>query len=475
MRSLVKIISVLLMFSMLISIVSCAKSEKDAETTPQQTEEPDDKYDPFEHLPDTTFNDRSFRIAGSYGRNYTIKETAAKEILSAAEYKRNLAISERFKVKFQNVDASVDVFVKNTLADQHYTEVGCAMVWVYGPALMGGALRDIRSIDHISFDADWWYPEINESQTFFGKTLAIIGDMDASLIQYMAVVFLNMELIKDYGLTSDMIYDVVKDGGWSLDYISEIIKPMYKDYDQDGLRSAGDFYGFSCTHNMSLAPWPVAGGSRVSYKNSDDELEVVLGSDRNQAILDKLKDIFTTNSGSFFFNDETGMPGGSIFFDQRLVFYPSYMAEAFGSMREVKFSYGMAPYPKYDNEQDSYYTLIQDGVVETYLPKTLPESDEDFVGIILEACAKYTREFVIPVYYDDALKNRYSEDPATAEMVDLINSVSRFDMSIIFGTDPGLYDAFEQALKEGTTLVRKQAVVGKQMERKMKKIYPLYE
>ncbi|MDD6798801.1 MAG: hypothetical protein PUE85_00045, partial [Firmicutes bacterium] len=164
-----------------------------------------------------------------------------------------------------------------------------------------------------------------------------------------------------------------------------------------------------------------------------------------------------------------------IFFDQRLVFYPSYMEEAFNKMREVKFSYGMVPYPKYDDEQDSYYTLIQDGVIETYLPKTLPEADEDFVGIILEACAKYTREFVIPVYYDEALKNRYSEDPATAKMVDLINSVSRFDMSIIFGTDPGLYYAFGQALKEETPLVRKQAVIGKQMERKMKKIYPLYE
>ncbi|MDD6800836.1 MAG: hypothetical protein PUE85_10550 [Firmicutes bacterium] len=481
MKNLAKIISALLIVIILASAVSCAQTEKPTDqTTPSETNEPVTEADPFSHLPDVKFDGKSFRISGQYGSDYKINETAT-DILSAANYSRNLAISEKYDVKFETVKGDVNAFVDNVLGDIHFTEVGCAMVWLYGPVLMNGCLYNLRDLGYISFDADWWYPQANEQQTFNNKTLAIIGDMDASVIKNMAVVFFNMDLLNDYQLNSEDIYKITNEGGWTLDYIAEIIKPMYKDVDLDGLRGSADFYGFTCAHNMSLDPWPIACGSRVAIKNNEDKIEIALASEKNQQIFDKLSALLSTNSGSVLFSgqnegDYNRMPGGAgMFLEQRLVFFPSYCEMAFNELREAKFAYGILPYPKYDSEQTEYHTMIQDGVIESYVPRTLPAEDADFVGIILDACASYNRKNVIPVYYDDALKNRYSEDPATAKMVDLINGATDFETSIIFGTDPGLYYAFGQAMKAETSLVVKQSEIESAMELTFSKFYPLFD
>lgn len=39
-------------------------------------------------------------------------------------------------------------------------------------------------------------------------------------------------------------------------------------------------------------------------------------------------------------------------------------------------------------------------------------------------------QYVIPVYYDDVLKNKYSRDPETAEMIDLIRNSLETDFAL---------------------------------------------
>ena len=77
-------------------------------------------------------------------------------------------------------------------------------------------------------------------------------------------------------------------------------------------------------------------------------------------------------------------------------------------------------YPKYDEQQGGYYTNSMDQHSVFGCPVTLPESEYEFMGVVTEALNAESYKTVTPAFYDIALKNKYTEDPVTAQMIDLI-------------------------------------------------------
>jgi hypothetical protein len=59
------------------------------------------------------------------------------------------------------------------------------------------------------------------------------------------------------------------------------------------------------------------------------------------------------------------------------------------------------------------------------------------ISVITEALNKYSEEYLYPAYYDKALKNKYSQDPITADMIDLVMEGRTFDMAQMFGSNTG--------------------------------------
>jgi len=94
---------------------------------------------------------------------------------------------------------------------------------------------------------------------------------------------------------------------------------------------------------------------------------------------------------------------------------------------DLDFTYGMLPFPKYDEAQERYLTVPEYDFSVYGVPVTLPMEDYEFVGIVMEAMCAESWKTVTPAYYDEALKGRYSADPTTAEMIDLIMDGRVFD------------------------------------------------
>ena len=61
------------------------------------------------------------------------------------------------------------------------------------------------------------------------------------------------------------------------------------------------------------------------------------------------------------------------------------------------------------------------------------EGEIDYIGVIYEALCAESYKTVYPVYYDVALKGKYSTDADTADMVELIMAGRLFDFSFQFG------------------------------------------
>ena len=79
--------------------------------------------------------------------------------------------------------------------------------------------------------------------------------------------------------------------------------------------------------------------------------------------------------------------------------------------------FGIIPYPKFDEEQDQYYSRAS-----FYMPNVVPvtNSDLEMTGAVLEAlnCA-YANE-VVPAYFEITLKTKYSRDTESEAMLDLV-------------------------------------------------------
>ena len=85
-------------------------------------------------------------------------------------------------------------------------------------------------------------------------------------------------------------------------------------------------------------------------------------------------------------------------------------------------------YPKWDEQQDTYRTHINDRYSVFALPRTLYEdSHVEFASVIIEALNAESYKYVYPAYYDIALKGKYTEDATDAKMVDLIMAGAYLD------------------------------------------------
>ena len=189
--------------------------------------------------------------------------------------------------------------------------------------------------------------------------------------------------------------------------------------------------------------------------------------------LTRVYQLYFENEGVYFKESWDGLM--EEFVSGMLVFAPGELNNAFNELRDMDDPFGVVPNPKYDESQETYHCLVADGYFVIGMPTTV--TDTDFASLITEAMAAETYINVYPVYYDVALKSKYSQDKATAAMIDLIAGGAAFDVSFMYGTYLEMLPyMFRGCLNEKTTdLVSKYTSAEKKIEAALEKIYKMYE
>ncbi|MBQ3126179.1 MAG: hypothetical protein IJC15_03840, partial [Clostridia bacterium] len=88
------------------------------------------------------------------------------------------------------------------------------------------------------------------------------------------------------------------------------------------------------------------------------------------------------------------------------------------------------PYPKYDEAQESYYSLVQDTASTTMIPIT--NSQIEATCAVLEAMSAENYRTVIPQYYEVALKVKYARDSQSSQMIDIIHDTAMTDFGYAY-------------------------------------------
>ena len=429
-----------------------------------------------DNLPEKSFGGRSFRVLTSDTKEFQfLSEELSGEVTNDAVFERNLRIEDRFDVKIESVlekypyDA-VDQYVTSGInaaeVVDHY------QYKAYVPISKGNYL-DWNTIPYISQDQPWWNKASNEGSTINGKLFCITGDLSITSMQYTYAMFFNMDLMDQYGYPSSDLYSTVLEGNWTLDRLSEVASSIYADSNGDGLENEGDVFGYAYWYAHGTDVWVTAVGEHITALDGNT-LAITLDTEKVYSTLEKLNNLIYSTTGAHKYPEEA--VGRTEFKSGNVGIMNLMFSDCYSHLRDIDYTYGVLPYPKYDTAQSGYYTNSLDQFSVFGAPKTLPAEDYEFLGIMMEVLNAESYKTVYPAFYDSALKGKYSEDRTTAEMIDLIMEGRVFEFSFQFGEYlSDLPYTFRNCLLNNTTdLASTLQKNRKAINKKLKELYSFY-
>ncbi len=433
------------------TFVSCGEgtTETTADTASQttaQTEETESLSDAemraaiSDDLGEYDFGGQAFRVLmpapGTDTYDAVTYEIVAEELTgdacNDAVYNRNIRIAERFNTEIQLLEEKDNHnMVKSsvTAGTNDFDVVGGYNYQAYY-YISANTLLNWLDVPNVNLEKPWHNAMANEGATINGILYAICSDLSITSMTYTYAIFFNVQQMLNQGYAANDLYDMVRNGEWTIDKLAEMTSAMYVDNNGDGKKDAEDNYGFGYFVMNPCDVWTAAFDQPITKINDRGLIEPALMCDKTVSIMEKLYDFHYNNEGVYL--NATQYDEETFFLNGMYAMAPLRFHAAYTDLRDMEDLYAMLPYPKWDEAQSTYYTNADDKYTAFGVPMTAA-GDLEFIGTIFEALCAESYRYVYPAYYDIALKGKYSSDAGTAEMVDLIMAGRKFDFSFQFG------------------------------------------
>lgn len=374
------------------------------------------------------------------------------DIVDDAVYNSNRAVEERLGVKFNIITqagtANADrnnymAYITNSVLAGDNAYDLCGVLTYNVPTLIQqGVLTDLLGVKYLNFDKPWWTSDLTELATIGGKLYFASGDITLELTQRIFCMLFNKKLAES--LKVEDIYTLVNDGKWTLDKMKEIGTAAYADLDGDSAVSTGDRFGVVVNDYNHICGFMASLETEFTKIGDDGRQHIRGDSEHTIDAMQKIVNVFNNNNGIFYMSKSDADPSNvannhevyrSMFKDDRMLIITSEFHQISSVFRDMQSDYGIIPYPKYDEEQESYYTLARNVYSSMVIPKTCDKLDA--VGAAMEAMASQNYREVSPVYFETALKVKYSRDDVTSQMYDLIKQGLKFNFAFTFSAVSG--------------------------------------
>ena len=443
-----RLLSVILFAAVVLSMpAACARTEEDAvlsndavpvsadmETAPAETEAVDPRLSVPDDLPDVRYNGQALRIASEERSRFElIADDLTGESTNDALYNRNLTVSERFDTALEAItvaDASNSA-IKAVSAGTRDYDIVSLINYQSGGAIVKNSFRNWYDMPNVDLAKPWWSNLIVENSTINGKVFTVTGDAAITALTYTFAMFYNQKVCENYGYPVASLYKMVYDNEWTIDRFTSVVNGIYSDNNGNGVKDLEDTFGVGGDQWDAIDVWISALGQPVSGRDENGFMTIALVSEKTVSMLEKLIRLLNESPGAFLGYARAE----STFMAQDLTaFAPIFFNDCFTVLRDMESPYGILPMPKYDEAQEKYLTTLMDEFSTFGALQSVPSSDLEFVGTVFSALSAESYRQVYPVYYDVALKNKYSEDPGTAKMIDMIMEGRTFDLAFTFGT-----------------------------------------
>ena len=366
--------------------------------------------------------------ASWYSYTLVTTEETTGEPVNDAIYERTQRTNELLNISVteNNVSDSTADLKRSVKAGGGDFDVAlCTLMNSFGIATEGN-IHDLNTLD-LDLTNRWWDQNAVSDLDVNGKLYFTTSDFDTTRFDSIRSLYFNKQLITDLSLENP--YDLVDNNAWTLDKFIEMCAKGEADTDGDGVMTDTDRYGY-VTYG-ELAVDMLTAGCDIRYIDKDPETgRLIDGTQGDEKLVDvyaKIYDLLWTDNRIFdcrqtrYKKYDRGLGDRiqePIFTENRAIFYSECMAWT-RVLREMEADFGVVPPPKYNAEQDRYYTIILNPFMQM-IPITQSQADTVRTCNILDVPAAASPDTVVDAYVNVTLTGKVARDPDTVRMLHLV-------------------------------------------------------
>lgn len=409
-------------------------AQADTAATAAAAEETVEETSPYlDELPDDlNFDDAEVNVYSRahlrFDDEITVDELIG-EVVNDAVYNRELLVEERLGISLINTrdgadpHGNVSKMSEMVLAGTDEYDLFTSSMYSVVPEAIQGIFMDLNTLPYVDPSKPYYTQDYVNKARLGDALYTITGDISLSLIRYSFAMYFNKQLIEDYKLEDP--YTTVSEGRWTHDVMKSTIENIYTDLNGDGKKNHDDFYGLGSSNVIIVDAYTSAYELGMMGMTDDGYPQITVNQEKMSKVLDMIYELNFNTEGVRIYtetSDNNEMTDLLVpFSEDRFVFINNWIyATESEYLRDMESDYGIIPYPKYDEQQEGYYTFQHDQIGVFAVPITT--SVPDIAAATLEALSSESRVSMVPQYYDVALKGKYARDEETKEMIDIIHN-----------------------------------------------------
>ncbi len=402
-----------------------------------------------------------------------VDSSSSSAVINDAVFSRNTLFEEYGNLEFVLIPISVHSVGSKMLAEvsaganDFFLNISTAYQAAY--LATKGQLYNYFDLD-IDYKQSWW-DQGPQDFAIKGKVFFMNGSFDIIDDDMTFVMMFNKKMQKDYHV--DNLYQVVKDQAWTLNYFNSVVSTISAETSGDGKWNEEDTYGFATPSSVGTSFFYGAGLRYIRFDASMDKPELVL----TGALMEKALDVLAISREIVHENHSTYVaPLGESekalnnFKEGRSLFYCEIARVLRTLNAQMNAEYGILPQPKYDEQQEHYYTWVANNSSALAMPSTVGATDTESLARVLELYAILSQKFVRPAYYEHLLTTRNVRDAESSEMLDMIYPYRTYDMSNYF-EDLKVSGPFGKSVYQDDTFISSYTAVTKNFDRICERLF----
>jgi len=445
MKIALRFISLILAFVMVSStLLACGKGndpsgtdDKNSNSSASDTEEV--KF--YENLPDKDWGGAEYRILGrefaeNNFKNFEVDyDEMPEDVVGLSVWNRNAAIKAKYGLdvvgKFVNEATTATAKLALETGDDQYDLILCPNNQLH-PFAIQGYLINISDLKYVNLEKNCWNDYANEQLTMGGKLYYTTNKFLLQDKHRTWMLWYNRTMAEELNL--GYLEDEVFAGTWTMDRLIEISKQGSSEFDGADGMTFGDKWGVTFSSSYCFAQLVLGTGFRISEKGADGYPQLVGATDQMISYIDKVMEL-TNNTDSCFINgirptaEDSQASGATIFTEGRAVIM-GHAISFIDNLHNLEFEYGAIPNPKFNVEQESYYTVpnVSNGSLFA-VPSTVYDLDK--AGFGLQAISEESADTSYYAYIETRCKLQDAYDEDMAKCLGMIFDGVVYDIAFI--------------------------------------------
>jgi len=409
-------------------------------------------------FPELDCKGEKFTILNDYTDwNFTttiLVEESTGDTLNDTILNANLRVEEEFNVDLAVYEVlitdMINFYMNSVMAGEDAYKYAITPCKIMGNPDAYDAVMELTQFDELHLDKPWWDQNVAETEQLVTGDKLYFAANDINLIAFedSMCLFMNEDMIKDNGL--DPIYDLVREGTWTFD--------VFRQYAETGANLNGaDSFTFKLDGEAiyGLTTWTAAvhaflhGMGNIYIDMGENGIPTLnTENDRFYTSVEKLAAFHGTEGACLDINKNAAEHYEEVFRMGRAMFTCAQL-KASTKYREVEFTYGIVPMPKFDEAQEEYHNYRTTNVQLTSIPVTNPKAEE--TAVILDAMAYLAYSEILPTYWNVNMEHKQLRNEDSIEMLEIISRTRSFNMGAAFTWTSSMTGKLESTILSGSS------------------------